>query len=96
MPNLSIINLRSSEPNLALVLPRFPDKAETIRALASTNVEFREICEHYVLARIALKRLRRRSSEHQKPEVADYRILVAELERELLDYIAFASSTSKQ
>lgn len=81
---------------MALLLPRFPDKAETIRVLASANEEFREICEHYALARIALKRFKRRSSEHQKPEVADYKIVVAELEREILDYIAFAPSPNKQ
>lgn len=81
---------------MALLLPRFPDKSETIRALVSANEDFREICEHYALARIALKRFKRRSAEHQKPEVADYKIVVAELEQEILDYIAFAPSPNKQ
>jgi hypothetical protein len=73
--------------DLAFLLVRFPEKADQIRKLASADEEFREICEHYSLARAALEMFLSRSTKRQKPEVADYKMLIADLEREIQDFI---------
>ena len=96
MPNKLRKTHRSAQPDLALLLIRFPDKAETIRRFASVNEEFCEICEHYALARSALKRFLRGPSGDRQPEVADYKVIVADLEQEILDFIASASLPDDQ
>lgn len=81
---------RSSDDHrldLALLLVRFPEKADQIRKLASADEEFREICEHYALARAALERFTRQSIKRQRPEVADYEMVIDNLEREIQDFI---------
>ena len=73
--------------DLSLVLVRFPEKADQIRKLAWSVEEFREICEHYSLARAALERFQSQSAKCRGPEVADYELLVADLEREIQVFI---------
>ncbi len=96
MPNKLRKTHRSAQPDLALLLIRFPDKAGTIRRFASVNEEFCEICEHYAMARSALKRFLRGPSGDRQPEVADYKVIVADLEQEILDFIASASLPDDQ
>ena len=73
--------------DLALVLVRFPEKADQVRQLASDDEEFHELCEHYSMARAALDRFQCQSTDGQRPEVAEYKLLIADLEREIQEFI---------
>ena len=82
--------------DLSLVLVRFPEKADQIRQLASDVEDFHEICEHYSLARAALDRFQRQSADGQRPEVAEYKLLIADLEREIQESIERGPEAAKQ
>ena len=80
-------NIDYSRLDLALVLVRFPEKADQIRKLAAEAEEFREICEHYSLARAAYDRFLSQSTKCERPEVTEYKLVIADLEREIQDFI---------
>ena len=82
--------------DLASVLVRFPEQADQIRKLASEVAEFRELCGHYSLARAALARFQRQSTDCQAPEVADYKSLITDLEREVQDFIESKPHAAEQ
>ena len=68
---------------LAQAVARFPEAAARLRGLALADPEFREICEEYALARESLDRFEARSDAAERPEIGDYRTVIAELEGEI-------------
>lgn len=75
---------RPPTSSLASVLERFPQKAILIRQLVLKNPEFRSICEDYAAALNTLAHFRARPDAADRPEVAEYEVLIAELEAELV------------
>ncbi len=68
---------------LDAVSARFPDAAGQIARRFVSDEAFRAVCKDYVMARAALETFSRRALTEPRPEVLDYRRLVAELEREI-------------
>lgn len=72
-----------AQTGLARAVARFPEGAATLHRLSLTDAEFREICEEYALAQQSLARFEARPDAAERPEIGDYRILIAELEIEI-------------
>jgi len=68
---------------LARAIARFPESAATLRRLALTDPGFLEICEEYGLARESLSGFEARPDAAERPEIGDYRAVIAELESEI-------------
>jgi len=68
---------------LAHAIARFPKSAATLRRLALTNRTFRELCEEYALAEWSLAGFEARLDAAERPEIGDYRTVIAELESEM-------------
>ena len=81
----------SDPPDLELLLYRFPGNAEQIRKLLNENEDFREVCEHYSLAKAALDKFTDSPEGGWDVEVADYQKLVPELEQEIRNFICNAT-----
>ncbi|MCI0430701.1 MAG: hypothetical protein L0210_09200 [Rhodospirillales bacterium] len=71
--------------DIAQVLERFPRNAALVARLLVENETFRSVCEDYALARATLEQLEELKQVKQGAEVADYRSLVAELEKEIAE-----------
>ena len=52
-----------------------------------TNREFREICEEYAFAQRSLAGFEARLDAAERPEIGDYRAVIAELENEIDRYL---------
>jgi hypothetical protein len=76
-------NADSPQAALARVAARFPDSALLIRRLFLTDEVFRNVCEDYVLAQDILLRFENRPDARQRPEIADYVSVIADLESEI-------------
>jgi hypothetical protein len=74
---------RIAEAGLAHAVARFPDAAVILRRLALADREFREICVEYQLALACLAGFEARPDAGERPEVEDYRTVIAELEVEI-------------
>ncbi|HRO12228.1 hypothetical protein [Amaricoccus sp.] len=72
-----------AEAGLAQAVERFPEAAATLHRLARSDADFREICEEYALAQESLARFEARPDAAERPEVDDYRTVIAELEGEI-------------
>jgi hypothetical protein len=72
-----------AQTGLARAVERFPEAAATLRRLAPADPELREICEEYALALQSLARFETRPDAAERPEVGDYRTVIAELEAEI-------------
>ena len=72
-----------TQTGLAQAMARFPGAAATLRRLALTDPDFREICEEYALAQESLARFVERPDAAERPEIGDYRTVIAELESEI-------------
>ena len=72
-----------AEAGLARAMERFPRAEATLRRLARFHVDFREICEEYALAQRSLACFEARADAAERPEIGDYRALIAELEGEI-------------
>lgn len=68
---------------LARAIARFPGAAATLRRLVLTDPLFREICEEYALAQQSLASFEARPDAAERPEIGDYRTVIAELEDEI-------------
>ena len=68
---------------LARAVARFPEAATALRRLALTDPAFREICEEYALAERSLAGFEARPDAAERPEIDDYRTVIAELENEI-------------
>jgi hypothetical protein len=67
----------------AQVNERFPGQAVLLRQLALSDRAFRSLCEDYALARASLTSFQARADARERPEIADYRTVIAELEGEI-------------
>lgn len=66
---------------LAKVLERFPGYGALIRRLVLQDKNFRELCEDYLAACSSLAWFR--SVEEARPEVAEFALLIQQLEEEI-------------
>jgi hypothetical protein len=80
----------AAHDGLALVLHRFPPQAPAVRRLALQDPEFRGLCEDYALAAASLAGFEARADAPERPEVAEYRTVLAELEAEILRFVLTA------
>ena len=72
-----------AQTGLAQAVARFPAAAARLRRLALADPGFRELCEEYGLARQSLARFEALPDAAERPEVTDYRSVIAELEGEI-------------
>jgi hypothetical protein len=72
-----------AQTGLARAVARFPGAAATLHRLALTDPEFRDICEEYALAQQSLAGFEARPDASERPEIGDYRTVIAELENEI-------------
>ena len=72
-----------TQMGLARAVARFPEAATMLRRLALTDPAFREICEEYALAERSLAGFEARPDAAERPEIDDYRTVIAELENEI-------------
>ena len=76
---------------LALVLELFQQEAATVRQLALRDRAFRGLCEDYALARASLAGFEAREDAAERPEIGDYRTVIAELEGEITQFVRAAN-----
>jgi hypothetical protein len=72
-----------AQAGLAQAVARFPEAAATLRRLALADPGFREICEEYALAQASLAGFEARLDAAERPEIGEYRTVIAELEGEI-------------
>jgi hypothetical protein len=78
----------STDPSwLALVAPLFPDSAAKLALLVTTSEPFRTLCEDYELAVNTLRQMEVRNRPQDAGRMIEYRRLIADLERELSQYL---------
>lgn len=68
---------------LIQMMARFPESAPALQRMARASPEFREICEEYALAQQSLAGFEARFDADQRPEIGDYRRVIAEIEAEI-------------
>jgi hypothetical protein len=73
----------SAQAGLERVAAKFPRDAGRLQGLAVTDPEFRELCEEYGLAQESLAVFEAMPDAAERPEVSDYRSVIAELETEI-------------
>ena len=61
----------------------FRRRQQRSKRLALTSPDFREICEEYALAQHSLAGFEARLDAAERPEIGDYRTVIAELESEI-------------
>lgn len=76
-----------TQTGLARAAARFPEAETKFRALALADPSFREICEEYALAQESLERIEAWPDAAERPEVGEYRTLIAELEGEIARFL---------
>jgi hypothetical protein len=75
-------------PAFQALLDRFPGRSQAICRAALRDQGFRALCDDLLLAIAALERFEQRPDAALRPEIPDYRILIAEMEAELLAHLA--------
>ena len=80
---------RGSAPRTAFraLLERFPGRSQTICSVALRDRRFRAMLEDLRLAIETLERFERRPDAALRPEIPEYRILIAEIESEVAGYL---------
>lgn len=78
------------EVGLARAIARFPNAAAELRRLARDDGGFRDVCMEYALAQDSLARFEARPDAAERPEIADFRTVIAELESEIGRFLAEA------
>ncbi len=73
---------------LTQAIARFPDQTAHLRRLAIRDQSFRSLCEDYALAKASLAGFEARSDAAERPEIADYRVVIGELESEIARFLA--------
>ena len=81
-------DVKAAQAGLAQAIARFPAAALTLRRLALTHPDFLEICEEYGLAQESLTGFEARPDAAERPEIGDYRRVIAELEAEIGQLLA--------
>jgi hypothetical protein len=82
-----------AQTGLARAMARFPEATAALRSLALSDPVFREICEEYALAQQSLAGFEARPDASKRPEIVEYRALIAELEREIDRFLKEAGQT---
>ena len=72
--------------SLSAAMVRFVDVAEMIKARSVADEALRDLCEDYRTARETLTRLRK-AKPRRAGEIAEYSVLVAELEDEIIRHL---------
>ena len=82
----------SERPSAVLVqlLQRFPNDAVLLASLFMENAAFRAVCEDLALAKNTLQNLEVFQQAGQRPQIAEYRQIISELESEIADVLASA------
>ena len=75
---------------LVQLLERFPGDSALLASLFIENAVFRAVCEDLALAKNTLQKLEAFQQEGQRPQIAEYRQLISELESEVADVLANA------
>jgi hypothetical protein len=75
------------QTGLAQAVARFPEAAASLRRLALIDPGFREICEEYGLALRSLAGFEARPDASERPEVGDFRNVIADLESEIARFL---------
>ena len=83
----------TARSDLAHVLERFPEATILIRRMFLADRGFRSVCEDYALARDALARFQAMPNGQQRPEIADYLSVIADLESEIAAFVRNAGGT---
>jgi len=65
----------------------FPGRTQEILQLSLRDPHFRDLCEDLSDAHASLNRLIANSAQGERPEVAEYRTIIAELQEEVRVYI---------
>ncbi|HWK63374.1 MAG TPA: hypothetical protein VNS34_00425 [Rhizobiaceae bacterium] len=73
--------------DLKQIIERFPGKGSLIRRLALKDEAFRTICEEYTLARASLSWFEARPDASERPEIPDYKSVIAALEDEIQEFL---------
>lgn len=73
--------------NLTVIIERFPGNGALIRRLALKDEVFRAICEEYALACGSLSWFEARPDASERPEIADYKSVIAGLEDEIAQFL---------
>lgn len=81
----------AAHAGLTLVVSRFPEKAALVRRLALRDEGFRGLCEDYALAKQSLAGFEARKDAAVRPEIADYRTVIGELEDEIAGFVSAAA-----
>lgn len=95
MGSVQVISYRGSamadaeiaQKGLGQAVERFPEAARALRRLVQTHPEFREICEEYALAQQSLSMYEASSDAVERPEIGEYRTVIAELETEIFRFL---------
>jgi hypothetical protein len=66
----------------------FPGRTDKVLRLSLHDPAFRSLCEDLADAHDSLARMAAVPGPTERPEVAEYRAIIAELEGEVRDYIA--------
>jgi hypothetical protein len=80
----------SAQVGIERVAARFPEDAARLKSLATAEPSFRELCEEYGLAQASLAAFEAMPDAAERPEVPDYRAVIAELETEIGRYLGEA------
>jgi hypothetical protein len=65
----------------------FPGRTEEVLRLSLRDPAFRDLCEDLEDAQASLSRLATRAGPAERPEVAEYRTIIAELEDEIRAHV---------
>ena len=88
-----MVHADAARTGLAEAIARFPDQAPLLRRLALKDQAFRSLCEDYALALASLARFEARSDAAKRPEIADYQMVIAELESEVARFLTAPDQT---
>ncbi len=84
--------LTEANSRLGRVLVMFPGRTQEILKLSLCDLAFRDLCEDLADAQASLNRLATLTGAAERPEVAEYLVIIAELEDEIRAYVASAGS----
>ena len=79
---------------MTAAMVRFVDVAELIKSRSIIDEALRELCEDYRLARETLTRMKK-ARPRRTTEVAEYTILTAELENEIIRHLLGSGEVGK-
>lgn len=73
-----------AKAGLARIAAHFPGSELALHELARSDPVFRDLCAEYQLALSSLAGFTARGDAAARPEITEYRAIIAELEREIL------------